>query len=351
MTFQDRAELQTDAPPPPETENRIAVMPCVLCAALSEGLIRGGFPGFFFLAPLGFIAYGYNIRSAWVCAGGAVLLHGLFSVGLTVFTDALKISWMDLLYIILTLAIFTWITAPPRGVRFSFLRIPLAYRFIAGSVLGTLTFFGTVKGGQASFDAFLRSQSETLSSLYIASAGTDVVRRSLLEEQATPDMIMELLTLVMFRGGGVASCILMFFVSRQISLLFVRLIRRITIPEQISRFYTPPNLIWALSFSLLGVVLARYMSFSFLEIAGWNMVTICAILYLAQGWGIVWYFLSRQDLPPLLRLLLTIVLFALIFSPGINLIVLGLLILLGIIEQWAPFRASNSDGSSSTPGM
>jgi hypothetical protein len=41
----------------------------------------------------------------------------------------------------------------------------------------------------------------------------------------------------------------------------------------------------------------------------------------------------------------------LVFSPGINAAALGVLVLLGIAENWVPFRAPKPDGGSSTPGI
>jgi hypothetical protein len=85
-----------------------------------------------------------------------------------------------------------------------------------------------------------------------------------------------------------------------------------------------------------------------LEIAGWNILTLCVILYLAQGGGIVVFFLAR--LPPGMRFALNVGIFVLILSPGVNVVLLGLLILLGIAENWAPFRASKLNGPPPTPG-
>jgi hypothetical protein len=204
---------------------------------------------------------------------------------------------------------------------------------------------------QGSFGEFLLAQGKLLSSIYIASAGTDVVQRSILEQYVTPERVAEVLAAVLLRGGGFASCLLVFLASRQISLLAVRLIRRVGTPEQISRFHTPSQLIWVLSFSLCGILLAKAASLTFLEIPVWNLLSICGALYFAQGWGILRHFLTRPERSPWLRLGLNIAIITALFSPGVNIIFLGLVILLGIAEHWAPLRAPKSDGPSSTPGM
>jgi hypothetical protein len=48
-----------------------------------------------------------------------------------------------------------------------------------------------------------------------------------------------------------------------------------------------------------------------------------------------------------LRLVLNIGIILVIFSPGLNVIALGLLVLLGVAEHWAPLRAL---GSRKPPG-
>jgi hypothetical protein len=86
-----------------------------------------------------------------------------------------------------------------------------------------------------------------------------------------------------------------------------------------------------------------------LEIGAWNILTLCAILYLAQGAGILLYFLGRLAMPPFLRFLTHFLIILVLFSPKINVFALGALAFLGIAENWVPFRAL-SNGSSSTPG-
>jgi hypothetical protein len=322
----------------------IAYIPVLVCALLSISLIRIGFLSFFFLVPLGFVAYGYNRRSAWFCVLAAIVGNAILAWGL-LFGEG--IPWLDMVYFTIMALIFVWISAPPAV----FPRVPLAYRIIAGSTLSALLFFFIIHAAQADsvFNTFLRSQAEVLNSLYIASAGTDEVERSLLEEQS-PDFILKTLSFVAMRGGALASSVLIFFVSRQLSLTCVGIIRRLRIGRTVIDFHAAPFLIWVLSGSLLVVLGATRFSLGVLEIIGWNMVTICALLYLAQGSGIALYILTRSAIPPILRLVINVLIIVVIFSPGINVIALGALLLLGIAENWAPFRAPKTNGHSSTPG-
>jgi uncharacterized protein YybS (DUF2232 family) len=113
-------------------------------------------------------------------------------------------------------------------------------------------------------------------------------------------------------------------------------------------FHLPVSVIWILSFSILAVVLTEIAGLSVPGIAAWNMLVICGLMYMAQGAGIVLYFLARRG--PLMRLAMNILIIVMIFSPGINAFALGILVLLGIAENWLPLRAPETDGSASTPG-
>ena len=319
----------------------------LISAIISTGLTRSGFPAFFFLVPLGFMAYGYGFLRGWITLLGAIIINGIVSLAAALVSGT-SMPWADLVYFDVMGLIFIWITAPPLSRNQERRRLAPAYRFIVGSVISALCLWLLIEATSESLDAFLRDQGEALSALYIASAGKDAAAASFLEQYATPEAISGFMGAVMLRGGGVASCGLIFFVSRQLSLLFARLIPRVRTQEE--PFYAAPSLIWILSFSLLGSLAGAASGTAPLEILAWNMITVCAILYLAQGWGIARYFLSSRNLPPFMRIMLTLLIIALLCSPVINAAVLGLLILLGIAENWVPFRAPKSDGPSSTPG-
>ncbi|GHV91494.1 hypothetical protein AGMMS50268_19970 [Spirochaetia bacterium] len=246
---------------------------------------------------------------------------------------------------------FVWIMAPP-ALGPQFLRIRTAYRFVAASVAGALMFMGIVYAsnrGNSGFMVFLRAQAEMLSSLYIASAGADAVQQSFLERQVSPDNIIALMGFVAQRGGAVASSMAMFYFSRQLACSLAVLTRHVQPKPGLGEFHAPSRLIWALSFSLPAILLFRVLKLGLPEIAAWNMLVLCAMMYLAQGGGIIRFFLARRDISPFLRLVSNILIIVVIFSPGINAFALGAVILLGIAENWAPLRALKPNGPPSTP--
>jgi hypothetical protein len=226
------------------------------------------------------------------------------------------------------------------------------YRLIAASVMGALALLPLVytTGDEGGLAAMVRSQAELVASLYTNASGPDVVQRSLLEQYLTADLIMETIVAVALRGGVVVSCMGVLFISRQVSLWITRLVRRVWRGGSVALFHVPQGLIWVVSLSLLAVLLGQKADIGPLEIVAWNVLVVGVVLYLAQGVGIVSWFFARRAVPRGMRLLFSVFLVIMLFSPGINAVILGALALLGIAENWAPFRAPKIDGPSSTPG-
>jgi hypothetical protein len=368
-----------------EGRGRTAWLPLLIAGAVTVVLMRSGFLAFFFLCPLGFVAAVYGGFPAWgaavlAAAGDLLLSSVLLHYGGGNFGDALP----GFIYFTVMIFSFLWIMAPPRfgpGI----LRVRTACRFAGSSVIASLALFLMVlvpvnRGG---FSAFLQSQAEAISALFVSTAGADAARRALLEENASPGRIREFIQSVSLRGGAVASCMLLFFINHQLSLAGAGVVwrRRLTAAARgrggsqnlkdspagaghgkepqyrldtfrsaagLRNFYLSGSVIWILSFSILAVVLTEAAGFAVPGIAAWNVLVICGLMYLAQGAGIVLCFLSRRG--PMMRIAMNIMIIVMIFSPGINAFALGLLVLLGIAENWLPLRAPKTDGSP-TPGL
>jgi hypothetical protein len=182
-----------------------------------------------------------------------------------------------------------------------------------------------------------------LDSLYFANS-PDVVRKALLDS-ITPEFVLEIIKSIVIRGGALVSSVFILWASREVSVLVSRLFRVPCRFPPLRDFHVHPRLIWVLSFSLLAVLLSSVFAFAPLEILLWNILVLCVILFLAQGLGILYYFASRMR--PFARIALILVFVVLLFSPGINAVLLAVVILLGIAENWVSFRISEP---SSTPG-
>jgi hypothetical protein len=315
-----------------------------LGALASVFLIRGGLLGFFFMVPLGVAGSFFGWKTAWTGALLAVFLNALAALGLSLFAgQGLGGFFSGAGYFSLMILAFAWLIAPPPGGP-GFLR-RAAWRLVLGALAGTaagLVTLGADPGGVTRF------QAELISSMALASAGADAVRRSLLEQELSPDRIALLLNTVQIRGGLLGSLMTVFFVNRRLSLAFTAFMRRRRgrpgPDASLGSFHVPARLIWVFSLSLGGIMLFRGLPLP--ETAAWNCFTVCALMYLAQGWGITRFFISRR--PPGRRLILNIGIILVIFSPGINVIALGLLLLLGVAEHWAPLRVVR-DRPPSTP--
>jgi uncharacterized membrane protein len=331
-----------------------AFFPALIGAAVSVGLNRSGLPGFLFLLPLGINAFCFSAVSARQCAFFTIAGNSLFALWTGVFLslpfDALI---LDIVYFSVIVLGFVWIIAPP-----ALFKVRTVYRLVAASVAGALIlmFFVYVSDAETGFLAMFRSQAEFFVSLYNESAGADVVEQSLASRYVNVNNVMAAIVAVSLRGGAVFSCMLLFFVSRQLSLFIARIVRRPFPDGAFVGFHASPRQIWALSFSLAALLISRLAepfartAALFVEIASWNVLVICVMLYTVQGGAILLYWYSRRAMPPLFRFFLNFMLIIVIFSPGINAVLLAALVLLGIAENWVPFRVSGTDGSSPTPG-
>jgi len=155
--------------------------------------------------------------------------------------------------------------------------------------------------------------------------------------------------MIMLRGGALVSAFFLLFFNRQVTFLCARLFRRRegNVSGDLMGFHAPRRAIWVLSLCFPVIVLCWVTSIRVIEIAAWNVLVICATMFLAQGVGIALFYLARRPMPMLARLLCIVVFICVLFSPGLNVLALAMLLLLGIAENWLPLRAERQE----TPGI
>jgi len=336
-----------------ENYNKKALIAALIGAAVCLFFQRFSIFSLFFLVPFGVVAYSYDYRVAWF----SFLMAVVGDIFLTISTamtagGTLGDAVWDLVFFTVIASVFTWVTAPPPG--FS-RRIKGAVRLIAGSCIGALLFTVILFRAIASppFSEYINSWINGLISFY-RSSGSDVVQNALFES-FTADVIINTMKSVMLRGGSLVSIIFLLFACRQISLFLSRLFHRVrgfgpSKTGTLLAFHVYPIVIWVFSAALFLVVLFRITGFQIPEIILWNILVLCVILYFAQGLGILQFFLARPLMPPFLRFFLFVILIVLVFSPVLNAVFFAGIILLGIAENWAPFRTPKNNGSPSTPG-
>jgi len=130
-----------------------------------------------------------------------------------------------------------------------------------------------------------------------------------------------------------------FFINRQIAFSLASTARRRRIDSGLTAFYAPANTIWAFSGAIASIVLTGIFKAEVLSILAWNVFIICAIIFLAQGGGILTYWMSLRT--NVLRLIISVLIIVVLFSP-LNSFAIAALILLGIIDNWRPFRVAKS---------
>ncbi|MDR2048289.1 MAG: hypothetical protein LBP69_02435 [Treponema sp.] len=318
-------------------ENRtlISVSVAVAAALLSVSLVRLGVFGVLFLLPLALAGFFGGEKPLWlaaflaVTANGALLLAAWGDTGV----DSIILVWNILYYSVMVLA-FCWINSD-QGKRVPFFPIPMVYRVALGSLAASVAIIPCFLAVMENRE-FVRFVGMRLDAVYKASGGE-------LDAEA---FILSLVYLGI-RGGILVSVLFFFAISRQFAVFITWLARRGKPVAGLISFKNGQFLIWVLSASLGAVLVGKTTGVTAVEAGAWNILALCAILYLAQGGGIALYFLVR--LPPFYRLLVNLALLILLFRPGINMVLLGILILTGIIENWVPFRAFGSQGSPPTP--
>jgi len=324
-----------------------------VCAALGIAIIRTGFFSLFFLVPIGFCASAFGSAAAWSCFLFSSLGNAMLSVGFSIhygLTSAgpaasLADAGLEALFFAVLALGFTWIMAGnPPYVLNSIPRARTAFRFIAASVAGSVVLLGMIYsvGKNENFISLARSQIEAISSGIIASSTTDPLQQEAMERLFVPDKIIETMFSISFRGGVMASMFFLFFISRQAAFILARLImkKQANPGGDLILFHAPKKSIWVFSICLLVIVACSVFSLKHIEVAAWNILMICAIMFLAQGGGIVLHFLSRRPVSVPMRLFFALVFAFLVFSPGINLAAVAALVLLGIAENWLPLRVS-----------
>jgi hypothetical protein len=314
--------------------------PVVLAALASVLCVRIGFLRLFFLLPLGLVAFWGEAKAVW---GGGILaatINIIVSLWFYMYgnENLVFIRWNALYFCVLIL-VFTWTNAPLGSF---WADLDIIYRFAVGAVCCFLflapLFLNVISNPQLRI--FIVSQLEALGNFPVSETS----------EIPTADAFLLTIVYVGLRGGILISGMVFLWINRQLSALLFRLVRRIKgNPELISTknflsFKVKPLFIWLLSFALGTILLGKSIETDVVEIAGWNVLVLCAILFLVQGGAVMLYFLAR--LPPLLRILVNLGTIFLLFRPGINAAILVLLVFLGIAENWVSFRTPKEEHRS-----
>jgi len=302
----------------------------VLIGAISSVIsYRTGNFFIFFLFPLALTAFLREIKAAWAAGIFAIALNIIVSLWFYMYrsADLFLLQW-NALYYTAMVVIFSWINTP-MSVSLGNIQFfgDVSGRMVIGAVFCTLIFIPALLFmiHDPVLRLFILEQLETFSS-----TGASIPD----QEEFISGMVYYGL-----RGGILFSSLVFWWINRQFALIISRFFRQDIANLEGRRFLifqVPPAFIWIFSLSLGIVLLGRISLFEILEITGWNILVISAILFFVQGSAVLLHLMLK--IPPLPRILICLGMVFMLFRPGANIAILGLLVILGIAENWVPFR-------------
>jgi len=301
---EESASIESDAGIQITKKDFITILVCV---GISMFFMRSTLLSLVYLVPLGYavIVTGFVWYTFVVAAATNIIL----TIGLSLSGSFNPENILfNIIYVTIMYLGFIWIIGGKN--------LRTVYRFILASGVGTLAVLIILNRQDAVFNIIFKQLTEDLP-LFSYSETIDLVKNILL------------------RGGAFISMCFLFFINRQIALTAVWLIKKKRNHRSLSEFFAPLNTIWVLSGSLFSILVFRFFRIEILEIMAWNVFTICVIIFLAQGTGILQYLLSRRT--KISKLIIIAILIFVLFSP-LSLITVIALLILGIVDSWVPFR-------------
>jgi len=280
--------------------SKFALIAVLVCSVLCVIFMRTPVLSMFYLMPLGCAVI--LSGSYWI----AFIAAAAVNIIVCAFTNAL--SPVDIAYISGMFLVFSWMIGGkvPRGL----------YRFFIMVIAGTVSFFVVVNPN----DSF-------------------AVLFEMLVTELAPGVpsaeFMEAVNGILIRGGALVSMCFMFFVNRYLAITAAWLIKRQRNDRRLTEFFAPSGLIWVLSGAIATILLSVLFKFQIIEIIAWNVFIICAIIYLAQGAGILMHMLTKRS--SAFRMGAGLLAFVLILSP-LSVIAVAAMLILGIAENWVPIR-------------
>ncbi|GBU27811.1 hypothetical protein R84B8_01352 [Treponema sp. R8-4-B8] len=299
----------------------------LVCTALSIIFLKTGLLSLFFLVPIGYvIIISGSFMPIFITAAVAnIILIIIQSFSMPDISN----TPVEVLYLTTVLFGFTWIM----GGKF----MRTAYRFVIASSVCAVIFLIFINSPASSFFEMF---SKTVEEFFGGGADSEVHVKNLLFSQTfTPARLMELAKMFLLRGGALISMFFLFFVNRQVAISIVSMVKKQKIDRGLTSFSAPANAIWVLSGALATIVLSGIFKMEILATLAWNVFSVCGIIFLAQGAAILMYWMSFKSNG--FRLIINVLIIVVLFSP-LNSFAIAALVLLGIIDNWRPFRIAKS---------
>jgi len=313
----------------------IPLVPILICAALSVLFMNTGILSFFYLVPLGYaiILSGSFLHTFAVAAAAGI---GFKLIKFTAGSGSSALMLLDIMYFSVIIFCFTWIMG---GKRFR-----TAYRFILASAAGTVFSLIFINSPQVKFFEYFREIAEgVFNNSSVLSGENDHYEKStglLGIQNISPEQMVEMARSLILRGGALVSVFFLFFINRQIANVIYSIVKRQRRDLSLISFIAPVNAIWVLSGALATILLTNAFKIEIIGILAWNVLTICLIVFLAQGAGVLMYWMSLRA--NVFRLVINVLIVVILLSP-ISIFAVAALVILGVADIWVSFRSPKQD--------
>jgi uncharacterized protein (DUF486 family) len=167
-------------------------------------------------------------------------------------------------------------------------------------------------------------------------ASSDSFESAVLLKELQPDRIIEATSKLVFRNYLVA-----YFIMLTGSWYFADAVSRRWHRKpkfKLVEFIVPEILIWPLIVSLIGILADVFVGIGWVGHLMWNSTFIMALIYGLHGIGLIEYLLNRYKVSRSIRRFIVIIGIAVLLLPGINLVILIGVPVLGVSELWIRYR-------------
>lgn len=297
----------------------------VLFAGISLFLYHSSFLLFLFLVPLEIASVKRGLRGGAVSAG--ITLAGILMVKLVGIASLdgpdTALIFVDFVVPVLFVAALLFVEAD------GMLGLSRVYRLILSVIVIGLGFIPVY--------LYLQS-SGIIADLFTEQLGlaAAVVGQNVEAEQARA--VMETATEVFLRVYVFGFAVILaanWYLGRRIG---TRLGESNRAVPSVRAFRAPTVLLWPTGIAALLVLASLFVELGAFEYLGWNAALLGLFLLGIQGFGAFQGLLDRTGAPPWARVTAMILLIVVLFSPGVNLVVLLGLPALAIAEHWIQIR-------------
>jgi len=308
-----------------------SIVTILVCTAVSMFFMRIGIFSFFYLAPLGFAVIASG--SMWYTFFTAAIANFIFSISVSS-PESQSNVWFYVLYITTLFLGFTWLIGSGN--------LRTTYRLIIASAAGAGAFLIEFFSQNSLFYSAFLDIMETISEIFTVPDANSVSVNPIFQNMTDSESMMDFIIRFMLRGGALFSILFLLFINRSIAISLSRFTKKYKEEKRMITFFAPQNIIWVFTGALITIMLTGALKIEIIEILAWNVFVVCCIIYLAQGSAILMHFMEQRGTG--FKIGISILIITLLLSP-LMLGVFGALLILGVLENWIPFRLQKKNQS------